>query len=551
MDVVDLARDQAANRLEAIEATATSASEGGVLHYGIIEAVAQEFTFTSDSNCRGSSCSNVSTVDSELVPVTFRTSLREQNDGQVYRSEVGSGDRVVQVAGSDPGGEPAPALVEFDLSRLPPSTLHLRDPGSGAYYRRHQENTPADQLVISLTLQDRYRRDALFDPDAGSVYGERGLPAMGFEPWTYDSLYLFIDPTHRLPELNEWHRDPIRGLLPVDSVHVGYRQPRLDRVYPEGNDLVLYDDYDSDELTHIRWPVNFEDLNWYLYELPTRAYRDPLWLYWVSDIGRQRVVTSAYGYDPVPFPLDGDVDSLEQAQLDRIPHCFLPGAGPDDPDFTAPNYRPPLNIDAIRCDRGVDSVNWDWARLWAGDQQEVNLPFDAPGEAPEHVLNRELLVKQGVERASDAAGPIGSRRLNRFDFVIDESRRMGVLSEGNGGRDAERRYGLPRDEDRRREYVNDWAFEPMDPNMPHLLVVTFYEARFEGQVDFTAGGYVADQFPNLGPDEEAPDLGLVSFSLPKRQMHRVVCRLFVHPSGNDPGEDDDGGGGFWVIWLAR
>ena len=62
LDFVALARDQAANRLEALEGTVSAAGDGGVVHYGTIEAVAQQFTFQSDNSCSGPSCSGVTRV---------------------------------------------------------------------------------------------------------------------------------------------------------------------------------------------------------------------------------------------------------------------------------------------------------------------------------------------------------------------------------------------------------------------------------------------------------------------------------------------------------
>ena len=129
--------------------------------------------------------------------------------------------------------------MEFDLSYLPPSTLPLRDPSSGAYYRRYQENTGSDQLAISLVLQDRYRRDLNFDPDSGPLYGERGVPAMGFDPWSYDSINKGRDVS-----VNKWFRGAssgrrytyLQGMYWIrhSDEHSGYRQPLLHRVYSDG-----------------------------------------------------------------------------------------------------------------------------------------------------------------------------------------------------------------------------------------------------------------------------------------------------------------------------
>ena len=527
LDFVALARDQAANRLEALEGTVTAAGDGGVVHYGTIEAVAQQFTFQSDANCSGPACSGVTRVFSELVPVTFHTSVREQNDGQTYRNVTEAGERVVRMLDVDveadikddpdfvfgPDDLYPKQELEFDLSYLPPSTLHLRDPVSGAYYRRYQEDTGSDQLHISLVLQDRYRRDLNFDPDSGPLYGERGLPVMGLDPWSYDSINRKRDAS-----VNEWFRTPptVSDLDTDTDVHWGYRQSLLHRVYSTGLSELRV----PSEPERIGWPVNLEDLNWYLYKLPSTGYRDPLWLYWVSSDGRRRVVNSAYGHAPVPFPRDGDLGNLSSTDSMDVPDCFLPGERDEDGallNYAASGYRPPLNIDKIHCDN-LKPLVWDWAEVWKGLQGGVNLPFDSP-EGSEHVLRDDLIIKQGVERAVDAGGPIGTRQLNRFDFLINESERMGNFPPGQKGYDAERRYGLPRDGDKRDEYVDNWAFKPVDPNMPHLLVVTFYEAKVDkGLVDFQIDD----------------DVGALVFSVPKRRLQRVICRMFVHPSGNNP-----------------
>ena len=51
-DLVAMARDDAANRLEALEGTFAAAGDGGVVHYGTMEAVGQEFTFQADEDLR-------------------------------------------------------------------------------------------------------------------------------------------------------------------------------------------------------------------------------------------------------------------------------------------------------------------------------------------------------------------------------------------------------------------------------------------------------------------------------------------------------------------
>ena len=221
-DLVALARDDAANRLEALEGTFAAAGDGGVVHYGTMEAVGQEFTFQADEDCGNVGvCNGIVNVSSNPVPVTLHVNIREQNDGQTYRSTTGRGDRRVVVSKSV-SGEVLTKTVEtvpFDLGEIPPSTLRLRDPSTGGYYRRHQENTGSDQLHVTLVLRNEYRRDLNFDPDSGSLYAERGLPVMGIDPWTYD-----IIGGGRDPDVNEWFREENSPVNP-DQNHNGYRQP--------------------------------------------------------------------------------------------------------------------------------------------------------------------------------------------------------------------------------------------------------------------------------------------------------------------------------------
>ena len=502
-DLVALARDDAANRLEALEGTFAAAGDGGVVHYGTMEAVGQEFTFQADEDCGNLGvCNGIVNVSSSPVPVTLHVNIREQNDGQTYRSTTGKGDRRVVVSQSVDEGVLTKVVetVPFDLGEIPPSTLRLRDPSTGGYYRRHQENTGADQLYVTLVLRNEYRRDLNFDPDSGSVYEERGLPVMGIDPWTYDRIGETRD-----PDLNEWFRtDKAVG---QDLKHEGYRQPELSRVYPHAGELT------REKSEHIRWPVNLEDVNWYLYRLPSTGYRDPLWLYWVSKDGRERLVSSAYGESPVPFPRDGDLTSLSDDEASLVPDCSLPG---DDFDASVYGRGSPLNIEKIKCS-GL-SNDWDWKKVWKGEHQGVNLPFDSPSD--DGLLGFDLLVKQGVESAVDSWDPVGTRQLNRFEFVIYESERMGDSAASGKGYDTERRYGIPQDDAKKSTYVDEWAFQDVDPNMPHLLVFTFYEAMIDDElVDFKVG--------DAGSEVQ-------SFSLPKRRVQRVVCRMMVHPSGNWP-----------------
>ena len=236
-------------------------------------------------------------------------------------------------------------------------------------------------------------------------------------------------------------------------------------------------------MKHIKWPVNFEDLNWYLYQLPGE-YRESLWLYWLTEDGTERVVFSGYGKEALPFLVDGVV-----VEDERIPVCKLPRNREHDYDEVRP---PPLNVSEINCDpeEGEEEVlvDWNFVNLRLGKQSGVHFPFDASDDASApHLLGPDLLVKQGVERAVDVHGPHGTRKLSRFDFSILESQPMGESPPEEDGYLAERFYGVPQSVTERAEYLDNWRSAPIDPNRPHLMVFTFYEARQEGDLKFKIG----------------------------------------------------------------
>ena len=114
---------------------------------------------------------------------------------------------------------------EFDPAQNSPSSTLSRDAGQGGYSRMHQEDTDSDELRISLVLEDKYRRDIEdYDPDKGNIFASRGLPAMGTEPWTYAR---FEKGRHH--SLNDW-KGEVAGTDDILSlIHMGYRQPMLDR----------------------------------------------------------------------------------------------------------------------------------------------------------------------------------------------------------------------------------------------------------------------------------------------------------------------------------
>ena len=544
VDSVALAQDQAANDMELAEGTITMAGDGGVAHYGTTEGIGQQVLFHTENTCSGTACTEVTTYSNNPVPIVLHSNVYEQNDGQIDRNTTVKDERRILVNTGEKDEFDKDVLVEveyeFDPAENAPSSTLSRDAGQGGYSRMHQEDTDSDELRISLVLKDKYRRDIEdYDPDKGDIFSSRGLPAMGIEPWTYARFE-----RGRHHSLNDWNPDEERAPGGIESVrHMGYRQPVLDRpagaefpgptpgseglaritsktvpvVDPAGNPVVEVEVMNRLDPKTIRWPVNFEDLNWYLYQLPGE-YRESLWLYWLTEDGTERVVFSGYGKQALPLPFDDDIVVEDR----RIPVCALPRNREHDEAEVRP---PPLNVGKMVC-KAEEEVDWNFVNLRMGKQSGVHFPFDASDSAA-HLLGPDLLVKQGVERAVDVHGPHGTRKLSRFDFSILESQPMGESPPEEDGYLAERFYGVPQSDTERAEYLDNWRSAPIDPNRPHLMVFTFYEARQEGDLKF-----------KIGPDEK--DHGEV-FQLPKRQIRRVICRAMIHPSGLNPSAGESKG----------
>ena len=541
LDDVALARDQRGNMLELMEATSTKAGDGGVIHYGTSEGVGHEVVFQTDSNCRRNegACAGTTNYSNVPVPLTLHVNMREQNDGQIDRNTTGEDTRTLVVVESDDGaGNVVTTEVEseVDLRKNPPSDQRSRSSLEAGYSRMHQENTESDEIQVVLELGKKYRRDFRYDPDPGGLYSSRGLPAMGFEPWTYDNIN-----SRRDPEVNEWHPGQSEGSSDAALVHHGYRQPRLDMpsAFVSGNPASL-----SRNELNVRWPVNFEDLNWYLYKLPEDGYRESMWLYWVSPNGANRAVLSAYGKgNNFPLPADGDFgDDALGDDASRLPTCSL---GEDEEAgfsgyLVADPVRPPLNLSLIKCEyeEGSSLPVWALETLRGSDGiSDAHLPFHA--RDGDYLLDDSLLVKQGVESPVDAHSPLGSRKLDRFEFSILESSPMGQTPPEELGYEAERRYGIPRDEKERGKHLEKWKSESIDPNMPHLLVFTFYEAKREDEAEFRYAqepsegvlDWLSDKVKNAYHAATFDVTNPPVFEIPKRRIRRVVCRAMVYPSG--------------------
>ena len=92
LDDVALSRDQMSNYLEATEATSAMAGDGGVVHYGTSEGIAQQVLYQTITTCGGDGvCTDISNYSNVPVPLTLHNNSREQNDGQIERNTTGQG----------------------------------------------------------------------------------------------------------------------------------------------------------------------------------------------------------------------------------------------------------------------------------------------------------------------------------------------------------------------------------------------------------------------------------------------------------------------------
>ena len=527
-DSVAVNRDQVSNWLEVTEGTVMEAGDGGEVTYGTTEGLGYETTFQPDRNCANEGvCDGVFNWNSLPVPVLLHTNLREQNDGEKGRNTTGAGDREILVM---EGGREVPLQIPFDNRDYGPGTTGQRRSTDVGYDKQSQRNTDSDQIHVSIVLKKDYRQDLQKYDFGGSNLqnSERGLPVMGFNPWTFENT----TDNYRARRHNRWFRDVPSGMLPRyvtnslltpdlaaaqydNQVHTGYRQPSLSRPMGlRGNGV--HDPVTAENVAHIRWPVNLEDMNWYLYRIPSEGLRTPMWLYWLTEYGNQYLLQGAYGQSPLNVPPNGSIANVMGSG--GLMSCGLTTASPH--EFAGPEYQSSFSVSDIEC-QNPPAPNPD--AVWEGTSHMAHLPFDTsvndPDVPDEYHLGSHLLRKQGVVSPLDSRQAVGNRTLTEFSFIINETEPMGNASPAEAGYDAEKRFGIPRDAGSKEKYLSEWANRSIDPIHPHLLVVTYYEARFKDDVKF--------KLRNSKFFDSA-------LKMPKREIRRVICRIVVPPRGYDP-----------------
>ena len=483
-DVAAMISDQQAGDADLVALTESRAGSGSRHHVESGQVPAMELHSTTTSSCSGTpgSCSYIYNLDSTLVNVDYVATTVETNNGESFTNNLDAGERpmIVDVAGV-PTRQPVPLIGE-DIAG---NRLGSQEELARGYSIKGQPNLGDDEIHITLELNSEFRED--YEWQGGQALGGtvamRGLGAPG-SVWTRDAWDV---EKYRHPDLNEPVAAGTHG-QEEGAAHTGYRQPSLSRAYE-----VEPNSFRREEIEHVKWPVNIQDVAWYLYELPGEySVGDAWWLFWLSEEGSNRVVRGGYGKSAAPETLDPS---------NQRPDCTMSGEVVD-PGKVACN----------------DLPSWDSGDAVKGELDGVYFPFDT--EDGVGGLSDGLLVRQGVESPVDVGGG-GLRSLSLFNFSIKEGEPIGRVTEAGEGVMA--RYGAPLRDPGRKTYLEAWPKKSIDPNRSYLMVIAYYEA------------FDPHKLVNPGADFRSSGGDL---RLPKRYIRRVVCRMLVSPSGYTPAGDE-------------
>ncbi len=564
-------------------ATRSSAGGGNRVITGTTEQVAYETSYQYSTNCPGGSgtvCTGQGTLNQNPTTITTQHRSIDQNNGEQFGNELAPGTRMVRDCEPVDPETPTPVLnpgetlidgfvcsepreIPVSPGEIPENYLNERNQyGSGSFLDRKTVDRSDDVISVHIVMPDKERKDLEYD--FGGLTDDESLQRFGFgdSGWTMDARNRFPHEPGSERERDDFI--PARGrmedglcstssgdeCLPTDPEeslrqHTGYRTPRLESVHLDGNGSF---GSRNGEMADIRWPVHFEDMNWYLYELPGAGYETGSkseWLFWLYPYAGERLVQSFWA---------------ENAFVDGgLPECHIKGSPGDDADPTEDSDAPVLK-GLIACkvgdtdypNKGFEVRDFDggYESYWVIGDEKAILPFDASDSEGE--LSDTQLVRRGVARALDADERIGARKLNVFSFDIQEGQAGSSLNVVQEGADARRRYGFSKNVEsvdpdlsspdqikdavhaNIEQSVGPWPNDndneidnEIDPNRPYLLVVTFYNVDHYGDRGFDIENPVAS-WESVG-----------KFELPKRKVRRVVCRMMVYPNGFEPAEREN------------
>ena len=511
-DTVARERDAQAADADRTVATVNTAGDGHELALSEREEIVQDLS--GSTNAQGGTTNyNVTTnFSSNPVTVIALEQTAEFNEGEDFTNSYRAADRPQE--NCPPGVSPGdtrcvtvPVQVNLEETVGENNVGSRRGLSEGGYVLQTQTDTGHNELVIDITLDAEKRSDFLNHDE------DRFLPAFSSDPWTIPAYHGYGSkpPSYRRSGLNSYHSGDLQG---ENAYHYGYRQPSLSRAFWTSDISTTMSPPNTE---HIRWPVNFEDMQWYLYSLPETTggqTRDELegldkipdsyradWLRWIDDRGGPALAQSGYYAEsgaPLPFQL-----------------CRVEGGI--------------LARDSIDC---------------SGLNEHKFYPFDTLNGATPLLLPDYLVAAGVASPVVDEDVEVG-RRLHRFNFTIKEAEPMGTGDINAAGEDVLRRYGVPLSEPRRQEYLEHWPLRdwrvgsgrtgtvvplgndaPLNPNYPHLMVIVFYEAL--NPREHTPDNFIS--FHVKGPE----GMNLGTHHVPERYVRRVVCRAVVLPAGFNP-----------------
>ena len=312
------------------------------------------------------------------------------------------------------------------------------------------------------------------------------------------------------------------GSYERSGVHLGYRQPRVDDPWIEpgferffanleagkrriGHQVLNVQGLDGGDhyvpdFYRIRWPVDFEDMNWVLYELPgdMADYDDRVAAFWHTGDARDFVVRSAYSQSHMAYETffneldcgfaefddpDGDAVYTDGVATVNTAICvpspaLAPLSSGDIHDFKGPGLYPfwsqtGLAVDGvpgIRSRMGLDMMTYYLAEKKVFDRDRMVEGVVAP-DVLTRVQNWAIAVRAGV------ASPVGQDLLGErtlIDFPIMILEQDGPL--GSGGELSDVKMGVPGDSATRSDFIDALPHRPIDPNHAHMMVVTFYQS---------------------------------------------------------------------------
>lgn len=348
--------------LSVLELAKISTAGGG---NRLLTSVAQFPTISISSNttvnCGGQSCNSSTTTTSAPSTVDVLIEGAETNNGEEFRNTL---EYVWQ--GTGPGGLTVPEPVSNEALFGSTTLWDRLNADYNAYAFLGQSDTPgSDSIRINLTLDPTYRSDVGWSFEPGG--DPRVVRAFGQNPVSlahYGSVMRFADSIGSSPLL------------------YGYRQPALDRAF-WGTNVPSTMTVSGNE--RVVWPNNFEDLQWFLFEIPGTGDRgSPSWLTFVDP----RVLTALAqsGYANTGF--SGQFADCSGVQLVEV--------------------RSPLGCDSSAIVPGSQDV----------------YPFERANNHTGPTLEHLRVVKQGVARPLGHESN-GLRSLNQFSFDVRESDRFG------------------------------------------------------------------------------------------------------------------------------